>query len=101
VDSKGIVPALYKLLARLEDRIYSRIPPPNIVLKLRIPLEKAKIRNRERIKADKEDDSYLEFRHQQCAEWRMADAKYVFDVDTDRPLSETVLSVKKLIWSVL
>jgi len=100
-DPRGFVGAVYNLLARLERRLYRQLPPPDIVVKLRVPLEKAKMRNRERVKVDKEDDAYLERRHQQYRGWQMSGVRCVFEIETERPLADTLATVTRLIWSSL
>lgn len=95
----GLVAAIYNRLARLEKQLYKQIPPPDIVLKLRVSLETAKKRNRERNGQDGE--AYLEARHRQSQAWYMPGTRYVYDIDTEQSLTETILSVKKAIWESL
>jgi len=97
----GIISAVYNWLVRLEHRLYKQIPPPDIVLRLKVSIETAKRRNRERIKAGKETDTYIESRHRQGGEWHRSGTKYTYDIDTEHPLAETILSVKKTIWGSL
>jgi thymidylate kinase len=97
----GIGPAIHNWLARLEHRLYEQIPPPDIVLQLNVSLETAKQRNRERIKADKESDAYVESRHRQHQDWHKAGTRHSYDIDTGQPLAETILSVKRAIWESL
>ena len=97
----GLVASIYNSLARLEARLYRQIPPPDIVLRLKVSIETAKRRNRERIKVDKESDAYLEARHRHGGDWRMAGVKCLCDVDTEACMAETVFSVKKIIWDAL
>ncbi len=98
---RGLMASIYNSLARLEARLYRQIPPPDIVLRLKVSIETAKRRNRERIKADKESDAYLEARHRHGGDWRMTGVKCLCDVDTEDCMAETVLSVKKIIWDAL
>ena len=97
----GIISAVYNRIGRLEHRLYKQIPPPDIVLRLKVSIETAKRRNRERVKAGKETDSYLESRHRQSGDWQRSGTKYTYDIDTERPLVDTILSVKKTIWGSL
>ncbi|MGH8643703.1 MAG: hypothetical protein ACREX4_04265 [Gammaproteobacteria bacterium] len=99
LDRAGIKTLLYNWLARLEQRLYQRIPPPDVVLRLRVSLETAKQRNRERTST--EADDYLETRHRQSRQWHKQGIKYLHDIDTERSLDETVLRVKKAIWESL
>jgi thymidylate kinase len=97
----GVIVTIYNWLARLEDRLYQQIPPPDIVLRLKVSVEIAKKRNRERIKPGKESDAYLESRHRQSQDWHMSGTKYVYEINTQQPLVETILCVKKAIWKSL
>jgi thymidylate kinase len=92
---------LFNRLARYEQRLYARNAPPDIVLRLNVSLETAKRRNRQRTKVDRHSDEDLEIRHQKCRAWRNAGTKVVHDIDTEASLAETILSVKKTIWSSL
>lgn len=99
--SIGRLTAVYNWLANLEERLYDQIPPPDTVLRLSVSLETAKQRNRERIKPGKESDDYLESRHRQAGSWYRPGTKYIFDIDTEKPLGETFLSIKQAIWKSL
>lgn len=98
---KGPGGQFYSLLARMERRFYKEIPPPDVVLKLKVSMETAKQRNRDRIKVDKESDAYLEARHRQSQEWCMAGTKYIYEIDTAQSLEQTILSAKQQIWSAI
>lgn len=96
---KGVVRSIYNGLARIERALYRQIPPPDIVLRLRVSLEIAKMRNAAREVAD--DEIYLQNRHQQAKEWSMPGTRCIQDIDTDPHLAETLLAVKQAIWSAL
>jgi thymidylate kinase len=95
----GPIVSIYNRLARLEKRLYERIPPPDIVLRLRVSLETAKQRNRGRNGFDGE--AYLEARHRQSQAWYMPGTRAVHDIDTEQPLEETIRKVKEIIWETL
>lgn len=97
----GMTSAVHNGLARLEHRLYRQIPPPDVVLRLKVSTETAIERNRVRIKAGKETEEYIESRHRQNREWYMTGTKYIYDIDTDKPLAETIHTVKRLIWESL
>ena len=100
--TKGrILQGIHNGLARLEAQLYSQIPPPDITFRLTVSVSTAKHRNRERIKIDKESDAYLESRHRQNQEWQKAGTRYIYDIATERPLAETILTVKRAIWEIL
>ena len=96
---KGLVMAIYNWLARMEQTFYRQIPPPDIVLRLRVSLETAKKRNAAREILD--DEIYLQNRHQQAKEWFMPGTRSIQDIDTELPLVETLLAVKQAIWPAL
>lgn len=95
----GPVAAVYNGLARFEKQLYQRIPPPDIVLKLRVSLETARKRNRNR--DDQDEEVYLEARHRQTQDWQMHGTRHVYDIDTDQPLEQTIDNVKNAIWASL
>jgi thymidylate kinase len=101
VDQRGVIAGICNWLARVEGKLYAQIPAPDLVLKLRVSIETAKVRNRERVKVDKESDTYVESRHRQLASWSRIATKHVCDIDTDQPLSETIKTVKQEVWAVL
>jgi thymidylate kinase len=98
---KGLKVAVYNWLARLEGRLYEQIPPPDIVLRLKISIETAKKRNRERIKPNKEADAYVESRHRQNRDWYVFGTKCIYDIDTEQSLTETIRSAKEAVWKSL
>jgi thymidylate kinase len=99
LTQKGLVSSIYNWLARMERSLYRQIPPPDIVLRLKVSLETAKKRNAAREILD--DEIYLQNRHQQAKEWFMPGTRSIQDIDTDLPLTETLIAVKQAIWSSL
>lgn len=95
----GPVVAMYNRLARLEQQLYRQIPPPDIVLRLRVSLETALQRNRERNQQDKE--VYLAARHRRSQGWQMPGTRNVYEIDTEQTLEETLCKVKEAIWASL
>lgn len=96
---KGYISSIYNRLARMERSLYRHIPPPDIVLRLRVSFETAKKRNAARDILD--DEVYLQSRHQQAKEWFMPGTRAIQDIDTDHSLEETIRAVKQAIWSSL
>ena len=84
-----------------ERRLYAQIPPPDVALQLKVSLETAKRRNRERVKPGKEADAYVESRHRLAGGWLLAGVGSVREIDTEQPLAETMLCMKKAIWESL
>lgn len=100
-NKKGLVPKLYNWLAAVEQRLYKQIPPPDVVVKLSVSIETAKQRNRDRIKAGKESDAYIESRHRQVRNWQRPGTKYIHDISTENSLPDTIRDAKKVIWASL
>ena len=98
---QGVVSAIFNWLARFEQRLYKQIPAPDIVLRLNVSIEAALQRNRERFKPGKESDAYVASRHRQAREWHKSGTRYIYDVNTEQSLTDTILCVKKAIWESL
>jgi thymidylate kinase len=94
----GLLGIILNSLAHLENRLYLEIPPPDIVLKLKVSVETAKKRNQERIKIGKETDEYLGSRHRQSQEWNKSGTKHIYEIDTEQSLAETISCVRNAIW---
>ncbi|MGD9002262.1 MAG: hypothetical protein PVF04_06320 [Anaerolineae bacterium] len=97
----GLIAAIYNFLARVEDQLYKQIPPPDIVLRLRVSIETVRRRNAERIKAGKGRADNIESRHSQSQLWHTSGTEYTYDIDTEQSLAETILHVKRVIWESL
>lgn len=85
--------------ARLEQRLYRRIPPPDLVIRLTVPPQVALQRNRERDKPGKESDERLLWRHE-VATVPTYPARTI-EVGTEGDLDETVRRVRELVWREL
>jgi thymidylate kinase len=86
----------FKHLQAAEQRIYKRIEqfPPDLVLKLKIPLEISRLRkpdeNLDIIRRKIEITERLKFRN-----------AGIVDIDAAKPLDEVLLQVKKAVWETL
>jgi deoxyadenosine/deoxycytidine kinase len=101
-DGKGFKISLHNRLVSLESRIYKNMPPPDVVLRLKVSVETAKQRNRDRRdEVGMDDEDYLEARHRQVSNWNKNGTKYYNDINTEMSLNDTILSVKRAIWEVL
>jgi thymidylate kinase len=108
VDSSQLVPCAFGdarfslriLLARLEERLYRGIPQPDVVFQLSAPVEVLVERNVTRLKEGGESEEFVRRRYIQTASLSFGKAQ-VYRVDTTRPLSETVLEIKRIIWDLL
>jgi thymidylate kinase len=85
-------------LAHVEKRLYQQIPAPDMVISLHVPLEVALVRNKNRGKEEPED--YVRFRHSLASSLEYGNA-LVDKINTDQPLDQTILEVKKAIWDAL
>jgi len=97
-ENTGWVASLYNRAARVEKRLYTQIPPPDIVIRLTVPVEVAIERNRQRRKPGGEPDKYIADRHRHSSDWRRTDMEKIFDIDTQRPQADTIFMVKEIIW---
>lgn len=101
LDRRGFKANLYNCLARFESKLYKRMPPPDVVLRLKVSVETAKQRNRNRRETGMDAEDYLEARHRQVSQWYKHGTKYYCDINTEMSLDETILSVKRSIWELL
>jgi thymidylate kinase len=99
LTQQGFLSSIYNGLARTERSLYRQIPPPDLVLRLKVSFETAKKRNAARDILD--DEMYLQSRHQQAKEWFMPGTRAIRDIDTDLSLEETLLAVRQAIWPAL
>ncbi len=87
-----------RLLAHNEARLYREIPPPDLVIYLSAPLEVTLSRNATRGKHEPED--YVRRRHAQSANLEFGKTP-IYKINTDQPLDQTALEVKRAIWNAL
>lgn len=97
----GFIATLHNWLVQAERQLYREIPAPDTVLRLRVSVETAKRRNRERVKAGKETSAYVESRHCRNKPWHKLGTKEVHDIDTEGSLEEVISTVKGVIWESL
>jgi thymidylate kinase len=97
---KGWWGRLLGYLASMEHDIYRQIPPPDVVMRLTVPIEVALDRNREREKKSKEGDSYVLRRHTMNAVPSFPTARTI-ELDSNQPLSQTISSARHIVWDAL
>ena len=88
-------------LMKLERRLYDDICPPDFILQLTVSVEKAVERNQKRSKSGfQQSTDYVKARHSQK---RLPEFNHcsVVSIDTDGTLEETILEVKRQVWSRL
>lgn len=98
--SGGIGKRLLGYLARLEGQIYRQIQPPDLVIRLTVPVEIAIERNRERIKKGKEADAYVLQRHTSGVVPAFPLARTI-DLDSNQPRSRTISAARHIVWDAL
>jgi thymidylate kinase len=101
INENGFKIAIFNRLARCERKIYQKMPLPDIVIKLTVSLEIAKIRNAERKKGDKDSDEFIEVRHRNAHNWFKEGIKHNVEINTDQSISATILKAKKVVWESL
>ncbi len=87
-----------RLLAKIEARLYRENPPPDMVIYLSAPLEVTVSRNATRGKKEPED--YVRRRHARSSNLKFEKTP-IYEINTDQPLDQTVLEVKRAIWNAL
>ena len=104
MDSKRLNPNLYtglKLkLAQLENNFYNKMPEPDILFYLNVPVEIAVARNKERIKEGKESEEFIRIRHKQNQGLKYK-AKNNYLIDTNKDYKDVIEDIKTKIWSSL
>lgn len=100
LDPSAIESGWLREMARLEDRIYRRIPPPDVVMQLRVPLALAVARNARREKRVPESESYVRWRYGLTPTSANPSA-HVCEIDVSGDLDTTVHAVRRAIWSRL
>jgi thymidylate kinase len=89
-------------LARLENRLYREVPPPDILIRLRSAVEVAVQRNRDRQQPGKEaePEAYIRGRHAGAVLPSPPNCQTV-DVDTNGDRAETLHVVREAVWKLL
>ena len=90
---------LLGFLAKLESHIYCRIPPPDLVIRLTVPVEVAIARNRER-EAKREAEDYVLRRHTAGVIPSFPTARTI-ELDTSQTLPQTIHCARRIVWDAL
>ncbi len=98
IESLDNKPSIYRKMALHEHRLYRKIPPPNLVIQLKVPVDVAIQRHRDR--QDSEPEEYIVRRHSEIVEYDSNETR-VIELDTTRSLEESVRDAKQEIWAVL
>jgi thymidylate kinase len=97
-DSRDTRNKLLNRLARLENRIYRQVPPPDVVIRLTVPVEVAMARNQERQKREEVD--YVLRRHMASTVPEFPLARTI-QLDSNQLESQTVHSARQIVWDAL
>jgi thymidylate kinase len=89
--------ALKRWLMQIERNLYQQINSPNLVIKLEVDVDEAIRRNITRDKIDKQSNAYVAARHAQPIRPLFHRCPTVV-LQTDKPLDESILEIKELIW---
>ena len=87
-----------RILTHIEAQLYREIPSPDLIIYLNAPLEVTLARNATRGKKEPED--YVRRRHARSSNLEFGKTP-VCKINTDQPFDQTVLEIKKAIWSAL
>jgi thymidylate kinase len=104
MDSKRLNPKLYtgfkKKLAEFENHLYNIMPKPDILFYLTVPVDVAVQRNEDRIKEGKESENFLRIRHKENKDL-IYNAKYQFNIDTNKEYISVITNIKSKIWKII
>lgn len=89
-----------RFLMQWERSIYRKICPPDLVLQLTVPVEKAVVRNQTRDKKGGQTTEYVRTRHSMQLVPEFLHAP-VIQISTDRDFEETLIEVKRRVWKHL
>jgi len=95
-NPKGIKNKIFNSMVLQEKKLYSKMPPADIVIKLKVSLSTARQRNSQR--EDRDEDDFIKSRHQKSHNWDRDDVPKIIEIDTDQTLPETILALKNNIW---
>jgi thymidylate kinase len=97
-ETGGLKNKLLRYLANQENRLYEQIPPPDIVVRLSVPVDVAMERNQNREKH--EDEDYVFRRHTTVDVPSFPKAKTI-ELNSNRSLPETLRTIRHLLWEIL
>jgi len=92
--------ALKRALMRWDNRIYRSVGPPDLVLQLKVSVERAVERNLQRDKKVPQDTAYVRQRHAMRIQARF-DHCEVVTISTEADLQDTLIEAKNAIWKIL
>ena len=104
MDSRRLSPGIYrgfkKKLASIENSFYNKMPQPDMLFYLTVPVEVAVQRNKDRIKEGKESEKFIRIRHEQNKDLQyQARKKYL--IDTYKMYNDVIKDIKTKIWDII
>jgi thymidylate kinase len=90
---------LVSYLRKVELNLYRQVSSPDVVIRLTVPVEVAITRNKER-QWKREPDDYVRRRHVSGVVPSFPTARSI-ELDSNQPLSETILSAREIVWDAL
>ena len=104
MDSRRLNPEDYKgikrKLAFIENNFYNKMPQPDLLFYLTVPVDVAVQRNEERIKDGKESEEFLRIRHNENQNLTYK-AKEQYKINTDEDYGDVISTIKQIIWNKL
>lgn len=88
---------LIRRLGHVEHRLYATIPPPDLLIEVRVPVELAQARNRARVKEGKETEAELALRHAENSGLTYVAKQHVTYWNTGS-LADGTRKIMSLIW---
>jgi thymidylate kinase len=99
VSSKSSIKSKFlRLLSKIENKIYEKIKSPDFIIKLSVSPDVAVSRNINRRKRNKETSNYVIQRHKKSMMPKFIKIKSK-TINTDKPLSDTIIDIKNIIWN--
>lgn len=90
----------YSELSRAEGNLYQNMPQADCILRMKVDLDKALLRNANRQKSWSEGDDWIRYRHALALKSNYA-AKHVFTIDANGNLENTIKEARIVVWKLL
>jgi thymidylate kinase len=101
MDSPRLNPTNYRglkrLIANYENNLYKKMPEPDLLLYLTVPVDVAVQRNKKRIKEGKESEEFLRGRYKINKDLKY-DANSQLYFDTNRDYTAVLKDIKQTVW---
>lgn len=88
---------IQRFLSKIESNFYARMPIPELLIKLNVPLKDLQFRNRKRIKKRKESDFEIKKRYEQYKELKYK-CNRIFNIQSISSKEETLKIILPKVW---